>query len=306
LQHVTEITLAPSAQNAKPKRVKVLRRNTDGGGPGDIEILTMEDDSDAETDIDEPWTYFNPEETPNNAATPIDPQPTPQSHHPPRYLSARVAAWIIPKLPPTPVAPSKFRLGAARLAGQRMYLATYPFYAPFISDLLKLAAWSDWHRSARVCASWWLFWYFNLLLPALLGKILFSLLRRGIMRNPTLAELRQRRKVAEEAGELSDTMGGYGAGASFFGTGSVPGVGQGGGDMGFRDMWKLAKLVTKGKGKKSREKAKQAGNAVASQVGTSIEFDAEDVDHSNENGDWRSSTLKALEDIADFHERVRK
>ncbi|KAG8727176.1 hypothetical protein FRC12_022733 [Ceratobasidium sp. 428] len=208
------------------------------------------------------------------------------------------------KLPPTPIGPSsKFRLGAARLAGQRVYFSTYPFYAPFIADLMKLAAWADWHRSARVCAVWWVFWWFNMLLPALLGKVLFSLVRRGIMRNPTLGELRKRRQVAQEADELSEAMEGHGAAASFLGTGSVPGVGQGGGDMGFRDLFKLTKLITKGKGRKGKEKAKQATNAVTSQIGADV--DDEEVDHANEKEDWRNSTLKALEDCADFHERVR-
>ncbi|KAG8745020.1 hypothetical protein FRC10_008994 [Ceratobasidium sp. 414] len=303
--HVNEITLAPSAQNDKPKEVRVIRSNIVDGRPSDIRIVPIESEgySDAETDVDEPWTCLNPDEDSKAAATaPTPAQQAKPGHKPPRYLSARVAAFLTSKLPPTPISPpSKFRLGAARLAGQRVYFSTYSFYASFIADLTKLAAWTDWHRSARVCALYWVLWSFNMLLPALLGKILFSLLRRGIMRNPTLSELRKRRRIAREADELGDAMEGHGAAASFLGTGSMPGVGAGGGDMGFKDLLKLAKLVTKGKGKKGREMAKQAANAVALQVGAGVN---DEVNH--EGGeDWRRSALKAIESFADFHERVR-
>ncbi|KAG9103737.1 hypothetical protein FRC06_008469 [Ceratobasidium sp. 370] len=305
--HVNEITLAPSVQHEKPKKVRIVRSKFVDGKPGDIRIVPVEDEdySDAATDVDESWTYLNPDEAPTvTATTPIPAQQAKPTHKPPRYLSARVATFIASKLPPAPVSPpSKFRLGAARLAGQRMYFSTYPFYAPFIAYLMKLAAWSDWRRSARVCAFWWLLWWFNMLLPALLGKILFSLLRRGIMRNPTLNELRKRRRIAQEVDELGDAMEGHGAAASFLGTGPTPGIGQGGGDMGFRDLFKLTKLVTKGKGKKGKEKAKQAANSVAPQVGADV--DDEEVNHASEEDDWRRSTLKAMEDFADFHERVR-
>ncbi|KAG8704148.1 hypothetical protein FRC08_002394 [Ceratobasidium sp. 394] len=305
--HVNEITLAPSTQNEKPKKVRLIRSNFADGRPGNIRIVPIEDEdeTDAETDVDEPWTYLNPDEAPKAAATaPTHMQQAKPAHKPPRYLSARVAAFLMTKLPPTPITPpSKFRLGAARLAGQRMYFSTYPFYAPFIADLMGLAAWSDWHRSTRVCAVFWVFWWFNMLLPALLGKILFALLRRGIMRNPTLGELRKRRRIAEEADELGDAMEGHGAAASFLGTGSMPGIGEGGGDMGFRDLFKLTKLITKGKGKKGKEKAKQAASTVVPQVGADV--DEGEVNHANEKDDWRKSTLKAMEDFADFHERVR-
>lgn len=275
---------------------------------GDEKILAVEDDSDAETDIDEPWTYLNSTETPsapNTAATAPEPAEPSRPHRPPKYLSARVAAWIIPKLPPAPNAPpSKFKISAARLAGQRLYVSTYPVYAPFVADLIQLAAWADWNRSARVCAAWWLFWFFNLLLPALLGKILFSLLRRRLLPYPNLNELRQRRRLTREADELGDAMEGHGAATSFLGTGPMPGIGAGGGDMGVRDMWKLVKIVTKGKSKKGKEKAKEAGDAVAEQVGLSVDTDVDAQNQADE--DWRKVTLTALEGIADFHERVRK
>lgn len=273
----------------------------------DQKILGMEVDSDAETDIDEPWTYLNSTETPSVPNSPVvTPEPVQpvHSHHPPKYLSARVAAWIIPKLPPAPPAPSKFKIAAARLAGQRLYVSTYPVYAPFIADLIQLAAWADWNRSARVCAAWWLFWFFNLLLPALLGKILFSLLRRRLTPYPNLAELRQRRRLTREADELGDAMEGPGAATSFLGTGPMPGVGAGGGDMGVRDMWKLVKLVTKGKGKKGKQKVKEAGDAVAEQAGLSMGADSDGENQADD--DWRKAALKAMEEIADFHERVRK
>lgn len=306
-QHVTEVTLAPSVANAKPKKATVLRPVVEEGGTDD-KILAVEDDSDVETDVDEPWTYLKSTETPsipNRLTTAPEPSQQPHPHRPPRYLSARVAAWIIPKLPPTPVSPpSKFKISAARLAGQRLYVATYPVYAPFIADLIQLAAWADRNRSARICTAWWLFWLFDLLLPALLGKILFSLLRRRLLPYPNLNELRQRRRLAREADELSDAMEGHGAATSFLGTGPMPGIGAGGGDMGLRDMWKLTKIVTKGKSKKGKEKVKEAGDAVAEQVGLSSDTDEEVQNKVDE--DWRRVTLKVLEEIADFHERVRK
>ncbi|KAF8602328.1 hypothetical protein BDV93DRAFT_545347 [Ceratobasidium sp. AG-I] len=313
---VTEVTLAPSAKNTRPRKAAVLRSIGEDGEneEGDEKIIVGEEDSDAETDIDEPWTYLDSSKTPSApntaAATPVTAATTPEPvqpvhvHRPPKYLSARVAAWIIPKLPPAPDVPhSRFKISAARFAGQRVYVSTYPVYAPFVADLIQLAAWADWNRSARVCAAWWLFWLFNLLLPALLGKILFSLLRRRLTPFPNLAELRQRRRLTREADELSDAMEGPSAATSFLGAGPMPGIGAGGGDMGVRDMWKLVKLVTKGKGKKGKEKLKEAGDAVAEQTGISLDAGAGAQNQADE--DWRDAMLGAMEGIADFHERVR-
>jgi len=49
---------------------------------------------------------------------------------------------------------------------------------------------------------------------------------------PTLADLRGRRRLAREAEELGHAIEYPGEAMSFAGTGSVPGVGIGGGDMG--------------------------------------------------------------------------
>jgi hypothetical protein len=308
--------LAPSANKEKPRKATVLRSNGQEG-PLETEVISV-DDSDAETDVDEPWTSLNTTDIPTEpntaVTTPEQPpsvpeeQPLSYPHQPPKYLSARVAAWIIPKLPPvldTP--PHKFRLSSVRLAGQRLYVATYPFYAPFFADLARLAAWTEWNRSARVCTVWWILWYYNLLLPALFGKTLYALLRRRVLPNPNLKELRERRRLAREVNQLGDAMEGQGAGTSYLGTGPMPSISQTGGDMGIRDMWKLAKMVAKGKSKKGKEKVKQAGEAAAVQMGLSgVDEDEEARRRRQEDEDWRMGTVKILEDIADLHERVRK
>lgn len=46
----------------------------------------------------------------------------------------------------------KFSLTAARIAGQRAYLATYPFYVPFMLNLWDIARWINWPKSGRLCA----------------------------------------------------------------------------------------------------------------------------------------------------------
>ncbi|KAJ1302740.1 hypothetical protein OPQ81_003052 [Rhizoctonia solani] len=291
--HVTEVTLAPSVTTAEHKKMAVLRSNGQGGQGLETEVFDV--DSDGETDSDEPWTYLNqPDATGGTTGTTttseylpsVENQPSPHPYQPPTYLSARVAAWIIPKLPPAPIGPPhKFKISTFRLAGQRLYVSTYPFYAPFFRDLAKLATWSDWSRSAR---------------------ILVSLLRRRVMPYPSLKALRERRRLARQANDIGDAMEGHGAATSFFGTRAVPGMGQGGGDMGIRDMFKLVRVVTKGKSKKGKDKIKRAGSNAAAQVGLSSGDDEEDaLQRQLAEDDWRTSTVKIMEDLADLHERVR-
>ncbi|CUA67494.1 short-chain dehydrogenase/reductase SDR [Rhizoctonia solani] len=314
-KHVTEVTLAPSASSGMHRKAAVLRSNGQGGQGLETDIYDV-DSSDTETDIDEPWTYLNSSDVPSEMnKTPtkaglspsMGEQPSTHPHPSPTFLSARVAAWIIPKLPPAPITPPhKFKISSFRLAGQRLYVSTYPFYTPFFANLTRLATWSDWSRSARVCAVWWVFWYFNLLLPALLGKMLVSLLRRRVMPYPSLKALRERRRLAREANEIGDAMEGHGAATSFFGTRAIPGVGQGGGDMGLRDILKLTRVVTKGKSKKGKAKLKSAESNVAAQVGLSSDDEEEDaLEHQQAEDDWRTSALKVMESLADLHERVR-
>ncbi|CAE6514626.1 unnamed protein product, partial [Rhizoctonia solani] len=313
-KHVTEVTLAPSMSNGERKKAALLRSNGQGHQGLETDIYDV-DDSDAETDIDEPWTFLHSSDAQNEANVPAakpewfpaEKQPQLHPHQSPTNLSACIAAWVVPKLPPTPIAPPhKFKISTFRLAGQRLYVATYPFYAPFFADLARLATWSDWNRSARVCTVWWIFWYFNLLVPALLGKILVSLLRRRVMPYPSLKALRERRRLAREANQVGDVMEGHGAATSFLGTGAVPGMGQGGGDMGIRDILKLTRIVTKGKSKKGRAKVKSAGSNAATQIGLSSEGEEEDLlQRQQDEEDWRTSALKIMEDFADLHERVR-
>ncbi|KAJ1302741.1 hypothetical protein OPQ81_003052 [Rhizoctonia solani] len=290
--HVTEVTLAPSVTTAEHKKMAVLRSNGQGGQGLETEVFDV--DSDGETDSDEPWTYLNqPDATGGTTGTTttseylpsVENQPSPHPYQPPTYLSARVAAWIIPKLPPAPIGPPhKFKISTFRLAGQRLYVSTYPFYAPFFRDLAKLATWSDWSRSAR---------------------ILVSLLRRRVMPYPSLKALRERRRLARQANDIGDAMEGHGAATSFFGTRAVPGMGQGGGDMGIRDMFKLVRVVTKGKSKKGKDKIKRAGSNAAAQVGLSSGDDEEDaLQRQLAEDDWRTSTVKIMEDLADLHERL--
>ncbi|KAG9120700.1 hypothetical protein FRC07_003697 [Ceratobasidium sp. 392] len=297
--HVNEIILPPSNLNARPRKFRVMRSDSVDGRPGDIKVVPAEDgddDSDAATDVDEPWTYLNTGEITNVPKTHMS-VPEHPTHDSPRYLSARVATFLISKLPPPSAnSPLTYEHGAARLVGQRIYFSMYPFYAPLVTDLMRLAAWSDWYRSARACIAWWVIWWFNWLLPTLLGVLFISLLRRGIIPSLSLGELRKRRKSAEEADKMGDTMEGTGAGVSFIGTGSKPGVGQGGGDISLWDTLKLTKIIGKAKGKKGKSKARQA---------TGADMSDEEVGHLDGQGDWRKPMLKALEDFADLNERVQ-
>ncbi|KAG8763954.1 hypothetical protein FRC11_008281 [Ceratobasidium sp. 423] len=310
-KHVTEVTLAPSMSYGERKKAAVLRSNGQGHQGLETDIYDV-DDSDAETGIDEPWIYLNLSDAQRTVNVtdperlPAEKQPQLRPYRPPAYLSARIAAWIIPKFPPTLIAPPhKFKISTFRLAGQRLYVASYPFYVPFFADLAKLATWSDWNRSARVCAVWWVFWYFNLLLPALFGKILVSLLRRRVMPYPSLKALRERRRLAREANQVGDAMEGQGAATSFLGTRAVPGMGQGGGDMGIRDILKLTRIVIKGKSKKGKAKVKSVGSSAAVRIGLSSEGEEEDPQRQQDEEDWRTSALKVMEGLADLHERVR-
>ncbi|KAF8753805.1 hypothetical protein RHS01_06699 [Rhizoctonia solani] len=269
----------PSVSSGNHRKTAVLRSSGQGEQGLEVDVYSV-DDSDTETDIDEPWTYFyssdaqsatnTPPTTPGRTS-PVGAQPRLHLSPTPTYLSARVAAWIMQRLPITPVPPShKFKLSTFRLAGQRIYVGTYPFYAPFFADLTRLATWSDWNRSARV-----------------------------------LKSLRERRRLARGAEEIGDAVESQGAAASFFGTKGVPGMGQGGGDMGMREMLKMTRAIIKGKSKKGKEKVKDAGSHAATQMGLTLEDEEEDgLQQQLEEEDWRTSALKMMEDIADFHERL--
>jgi len=49
-------------------------------------------------------------------------------------------------------------------------------------------------------------WWYNNLVPALLARTLYEILRRGIFKYPTASELRSRRLAAERADAVADAL----------------------------------------------------------------------------------------------------
>lgn len=143
----------------------------------------------------------------------------------------------------------------------------------------------------------WVLWYHDKLLPALFGRILFSLLRRKVLPYPTLKELRERRQEVAKAEELGEQL------QTRLGTSS----------SGFMEAWRLFRVVAKSnkhKLKLQREKLKGTESMKTDSVAELPEASENTVlDEPNDNQedkDIKKEILHLLGDLADFHERIRK
>ncbi|KDQ63557.1 hypothetical protein JAAARDRAFT_202983 [Jaapia argillacea MUCL 33604] len=247
---------------------------------------------------------------------PVSDSPTPPSGPPTplppgRCFSEQIAFnYIVPALPPPRPPPPPFTLARLRLTTQRLYLAVEPAYLPFFIGLWHLASWTDRRASGTYCAIFWFLWLNNLLLPALLMRILYVLIRNKLQPYPGLDELRRRRKEVDRAQAFGKDMQQRFSVASAFGVGEV---------------WQMAKLLTKYKRKSTKfaeatndselpadELAPEVGitekaAGILEEVATTTEGTTvlDDTKDSKEVQDIKRTILFALHEIADMHERVR-
>ncbi|KAF9526494.1 hypothetical protein CPB83DRAFT_896154 [Crepidotus variabilis] len=246
----------------------------------------------ANPDIDdEEWTAAEKEARTDDYFPPSEPVEVPKPFVYESLSEEIVCRWLVPFLPPArpPIPP--FTLGRLRLALQRLYLIAFPTYLPFFQHLQSLATWEHPMTSSVYCTIFWALWWHSLLLPALVGRIIFCLLQRKIFLYPSLDELHRHRKEVKDADE--------------FGAQVVDRLSATSSNI--TEMWRLIRMVDrsrKSKLKKLKEKAKEMKDR-ASSDGKDEATVLEESDDPEEVKDVKAVGLFALDEIADFHERVQ-
>lgn len=143
---------------------------------------------------------------------------------------------------------------------------------------------------------YWTFWWYNLLAPALIGRLLFALLQRRLFSYPSLEELRRHRTEVKNADE--------------FGAQVVKRLSATSSNN-MTEVWRLMRMLDhtrKYRLKKLKEKAKEVKDRIASTEGQSEEdlTVLEDPDEAKEVQDLKQLGLFVLDEIVDVHERVQK
>ncbi|KIY71653.1 hypothetical protein CYLTODRAFT_418715 [Cylindrobasidium torrendii FP15055 ss-10] len=206
----------------------------------------------------------------------------------PVCFSHRIAEqYVLPYLPPPAAPPAPFSFGRLRITIQRLYLFIEPFYIATALKLLKLATWEDPSRSMVYCGLFWLLWLFDLLIPALVGRVLYSLLRRRVFPYPSLNELKSRRHEVKRANYFGDVVSSKLTASS---------------SLGVKEMWRLFRVYNKSKKIKVRKHSGQRCSVEdARDDAVHIDEDAE----TQEERDLKRIGLRLLEGIADWHEKVK-
>ncbi|KAJ7487588.1 hypothetical protein B0H11DRAFT_1805241 [Mycena galericulata] len=216
----------------------------------------------------------------------------------PRNISEQIALrYILPILPAGAPPLPLFTLGRLRLTTQRLYLAIQPTYGPFFASLLHLATWKKRQESAIYCIIFWTLWYYDLLLPCLFLRIIYSLARRKIFSYPTLTELRAHRQEIDRANEFGDEL------STRFSASS---------SLGMKELWRLFKVFNKSKKTKVKKLAKDKTNQDPPESAVDDHDHEQDMstvlDSEKENpeeSDVKRAVLQSLTEIADLHERVK-
>ncbi|KAF8168110.1 hypothetical protein B0H34DRAFT_46392 [Crassisporium funariophilum] len=250
------------------------------------------------TSEDGEWT---PVDSSGETVHPHSNIPTTSTEHASKSLSEEIAyRYILPFLPYARPPATPFTLGRLRLATQRLYLAVLPAYGPFFSHLMALATWEDHGTSMIYCSIYWTLWWYNFLAPAVVLRILFSLVKRRIFPYPSLQDLRQHREDLHQADE-------FGAQVSARLSASATGM---------KEVWRLFRLFDQTKKHKAKaavkQKAKDKGvihptEEVDAEIATKSQ-DAtvlDDADDNEDSKDIKRLVLHVLNEIADLHERVR-
>ncbi|KAF8905572.1 hypothetical protein CPB84DRAFT_1844975 [Gymnopilus junonius] len=213
-------------------------------------------------------------------------------------LSEEIACRYLVPILPYPRAPTpSFTIGRLRVTLQRLYLAVLHVHKPFFERLLKLATWEEHRTSLIYCTVFWILWWHNFLVSALVLRILVSLLKRRIFPYPTLSDLRRHREEVSLASDFGKQVADRLSASSF----------------GITETWRLLKLIgqtqksiLKGKTKEKIHKtdapATEAHSDVSDQQGTTV---LDDPNDSEETKDLKRIGLQLLNEMADLHERIR-
>lgn len=199
--------------------------------------------------------------------------------------------YILPALPPMPHPPPSFALRRLKLTSQRFFLAVVPPYQTFFLSIANLALWKDPQRSGLCCAAFWGLWLYDLLLPALMFRILWEMLSRRLLPYPTLESLQMRRKDSERAREFGDEVQERLSAPS----------------MGPKDIFQLFKSHKSAAKSKIKSLAKDTGTLQTSLTGDGGEDEAATVldDDTQEEQDIKREFLHLLNTVADIHERIK-
>lgn len=135
----------------------------------------------------------------------------------------------------------------------------------------------------------WFLWFHDLLLPALVFRIVFGLLRRRLSTYPTLKELQERRQETARALKFGEAVQQR---LSVTTIGPV-------------DIWRFFKLYKSGGKDKAKSVVTDTSKFLSGPIMTpaitficSVETDEEE--------NLKRDILFALNELADFHERVKK
>ena len=158
--------------------------------------------------------------------------------------------------------------------------------------------------------SFWVLWWYDLLLPSLFLRIFYALIRRKILPYPTVQELRKRRREVARANVFGDAVQARLTPSSPFG---------------LQELWRIFKVFNKPKAQKVKKVVKDKGkdkedkglkpngnverDGKSEPVGQATREAATVLDDStdaNQDTDVKRIILQALGNTADLHERIKK
>ncbi|KAG2154833.1 hypothetical protein DEU56DRAFT_770676 [Suillus clintonianus] len=212
----------------------------------------------------------------------------------PSWSEQIVFKYILPALPPKPHPPPSFALKRLKLTSQRFFLAVVPHYQAFFLSMAKLALWKDPQRSGLYCSGFWILWLYDLLLPALMFRILWEMLSRRLLPYPTLESLQMRRKDSERAKEFGDEIQERL---------STPSAGP-------KELFQLFKSYRSTAKSKIKSVAKEMEALESSPTGDGGDADEDEAatvldDDTQEEQDIKRDLLHLLNTVADIHERIK-
>ncbi|KZT65162.1 hypothetical protein DAEQUDRAFT_731786 [Daedalea quercina L-15889] len=286
--YVREAKVAHPSENASQKG----NGGEDFGQSSQSEHAQGVDIPGGDEDVEsEEWVELD--ESRENVETPPPLPPRPSAD---RSLSEWIVMdYVLPLLPPQPSPPPAFTVRRLYLTAERLYLATIPVYGHLAKRLMRLATWEDKNTSLLYCAAYWFLWYQNFLLPALVLRITYSLIRRKLLPYPNLQELHEHRHDVERAKEFSATVAAQLVAAPTY-------------DV--QDAWRLAHdFYRSRKQKRAARDGGEAGNPVGddntdeSDVKPEEHMPSKDVD--SVETDIKRELLAAFSYIADLHERIK-
>ncbi|KAG8928537.1 hypothetical protein FRC01_005787 [Tulasnella sp. 417] len=213
----------------------------------------------------------------------------------------------------------RFSISALRSAGQRIYLAIYPFYVPFLLKLWDLARWINWWKSARLCIVYWFLWWHNMLLPGFLFYLVYQLIKHRLLPYPTYDQLRARHQAAVLAESFGDAIvsteshsgpwksseGYSGLGALSMGIANATAAAQSHAEnIKVSNMMKIAMGAGKGAltGRFKKDKSTIDPEAKMSTLEDDRVLQGAAARHA---GDWRRLAVLLMEEVADVHERAK-